>query len=181
MEKIAAKQIDGVVDLVTEQQVTARKQFNGGVGASNGTSTHYPILKGGYLYWVVSPGGFPQEGDYRLGVGSNGRDPLQWYNRRVFKPAQTVGTHAFAVTADGALKMLVGLRPLHQSIDSQVTARKTRRATQCTPPLLGCCAVCSVDLPELADVLLFPFPLARSTRLSLARSSSWHLQPQTPL
>ena len=72
MEKIAAKQIDGVVDLVTEQQVTARKQFNGGVGASNGTSTHYPILSGGYLYWVVSPGGFPQEGDYRLGVGGNG-------------------------------------------------------------------------------------------------------------
>jgi hypothetical protein len=61
MEKIAAKQIDGVVDLVTEQQVTARKQFDGGVGASNGTSTHYPILNGGYLYWVVSPGGNPEE------------------------------------------------------------------------------------------------------------------------
>jgi hypothetical protein len=72
MEKIPAKQIDGVVDLVTEQQVTARKQFDDGVGASNGTSTHYPILKGGYLYWVVSPGGNPQNGDYRLGVGSSG-------------------------------------------------------------------------------------------------------------
>jgi hypothetical protein len=86
MEKIAAKQIDGVVDLVTEQQVTARKQFNGGVGASNGTSTHYPILSGGYLYWVVSPGGFPQEGDYRLGVGGNGALAFEIWQNSAWAP-----------------------------------------------------------------------------------------------
>jgi hypothetical protein len=86
MEKIAAKQIDGVVDLVTEQQVTARKQFNGGVGASNGTSTHYPILSGGYLYWVVSPGGFPEEGDYRLGVGSNGALAFEIWQNSAWAP-----------------------------------------------------------------------------------------------
>ena len=70
MDRIASKQIDGVVDLTTFQQVTARKQFDGGVGASNGLSSHYPILSGGYLYWVASPTRFPADGDYRLGVTS---------------------------------------------------------------------------------------------------------------
>ena len=48
MEKIAAKQVDGVVDLSSEQVVPGRKQFDGGVGSSPGQTGHYPLLVGGF-------------------------------------------------------------------------------------------------------------------------------------
>ena len=68
MDKIASKQIDGVVDLASVQSVSGRKQFNGGVGSNAGPSGHYPLLSGGYLYWVASPAGSVAENDYRMGV-----------------------------------------------------------------------------------------------------------------
>lgn len=70
MDKIASKQIDGVVDLSSVQTVSGRKQFNGGVGSGAGPSGHYPILSGGYLYWVTSPAGSVTENDYRMGVSA---------------------------------------------------------------------------------------------------------------
>jgi hypothetical protein len=68
MDKIASKQIDGVVDLASVQSISGRKQFNGGVGSGAGPSGHYPLLWGGYLYWVASPAGSVAENDYRMGV-----------------------------------------------------------------------------------------------------------------
>ena len=55
-----------------------------------------------------------------LGAGSNNKAPSSWRNSRLFRPSQTVGTHAFAVTNHGAQKLFSALRPLIQSIDSQI-------------------------------------------------------------
>ncbi len=71
MEKIASKQIDGIVDLNSYQSIPARKQFEGGVGAGHGPTGHYPLLSGGYIYWVINPGTQPQQGDYRMGISPN--------------------------------------------------------------------------------------------------------------
>jgi hypothetical protein len=68
MEKIASKQVEGVVDLNSFQSIPARKQFDGGVGAGNGLTDHYPLLSGGFIYWVIDPHSEPQEKDYRMGV-----------------------------------------------------------------------------------------------------------------
>jgi len=73
MEKIAAKQVEGVVDLNSDQVVPGRKQFDGGVGSSPGQTGHYPLLVGGFLYWVINPNGEVKEGDYRLGISPNSR------------------------------------------------------------------------------------------------------------
>lgn len=73
MEKIAAKQVDGVLDLNSEQVVPGRKQFDGGVGSSAGQTGHYPMIVAGFLYWVLSPNGEVQDGDFRLGVSPNTR------------------------------------------------------------------------------------------------------------
>lgn len=70
MEKIASKQVEGVVDLNSFQSIPARKQFEGGVGAGNGPTGHYPLLSGGFIYWVLNPDSEPQENDYRMGVSS---------------------------------------------------------------------------------------------------------------
>jgi len=78
MQKIAAKQVEGVVDLSSTQVIPARKQFEGGVGSGPGTSGHYPVIAGGFLYWVMDPDGSPQERDYRLGLSpSTGLMSLQ--------------------------------------------------------------------------------------------------------
>lgn len=68
MEKIASKQIDGIVDLNSFQNIPARKQFEGGVGAGYGPTGHYPLLSAGYIYWVLNPAAQPQEGDFRMGI-----------------------------------------------------------------------------------------------------------------
>jgi|GEM_PF-1431010 len=78
MEKIAAKQVDGVVDLSSTQVIPGRKQFDGGVGSSQGQTGHYPLIVAGFLYWVLDPNGAVQEGDFRLGVSpSTGMVALQ--------------------------------------------------------------------------------------------------------
>lgn len=78
MQKIAAKQVEGVMDLDSIQVVSARKQFDGGVGSGAGPSGHYPIIAGGFLYWVMDPDGSPQERDFRLGLSpSTGLMSLQ--------------------------------------------------------------------------------------------------------
>jgi hypothetical protein len=68
MEKIASKQVEGIVDMNSYQSIPARKQFEGGVGAGFGPTGHYPLLSGGFIYWVLNPDGQPQNGDYRMGV-----------------------------------------------------------------------------------------------------------------
>ena len=68
MDKIASKQIDGVVDLSSFQQVSGRKQFNSGIITSNGAYSHYPVLGGGFLHFYASPDDAPQDGDYRIGI-----------------------------------------------------------------------------------------------------------------
>jgi len=73
MEKIASKQVEGVVDLNSFQRIPARKEFLGGVGAGNGSTGHYPLLSGGFIYWVLDPDSEPQENDYRMGVSPDTR------------------------------------------------------------------------------------------------------------
>jgi hypothetical protein len=114
VEKIAAKQIDGVLDLTTVQEVLGRKQFSGGVGASNGASSHFPIMSGGYLYWVASPTRFPDSGDFRLGVHPGNALKFQvmqdgvWTN---YCPPGCSSTSCFTygtriLMADGSLKLI---------------------------------------------------------------------------
>ena len=73
MEKIASKQVEGVVDLNSFQRIPARKEFLGGVGAGYGSTGHYPLLSGGFIYWVLDPDSEPQENDYRMGVSPDTR------------------------------------------------------------------------------------------------------------
>jgi len=73
MEKIASKQVEGVVDLNSFQRIPARKEFLGGVGSGYGSTGHYPLLSGGFIYWVLDPDSEPQENDYRMGVSPDTR------------------------------------------------------------------------------------------------------------
>eukprot|EP00960_Hanusia_phi_P049538 759602-Hanusia_phi.AAC.2 len=78
---------------------------------------HFPRLL--ELYWRHAP---PYEDTdmLYLGAGSNRKGPRSWIHRFLFRPQQTVGTHAYAVTSHGAEKLLSALKPLIQSIDSQI-------------------------------------------------------------
>mmetsp|Transcript_12175 Transcript_12175/g.42357 ORF Transcript_12175/g.42357 Transcript_12175/m.42357 type:complete len:1028 (-) Transcript_12175:32-3115(-) len=78
---------------------------------------HFPRLL--ELYWRHAPSYLDTDVLY-LGAGSNRKGPRSWINRFLFRPQQTVGTHAYAVTSHGAEKLLSALRPLIQSIDSQI-------------------------------------------------------------
>ena len=81
---------------------------------------HFNTLLSAAWSRLPSPSAWGEPDVIYLGVGSNCKEPLEWINRRFFRPSQTVGTHAYAVTAEGAGKLLASLLPLHQSIDSQI-------------------------------------------------------------
>eukprot|EP00802_Teleaulax_amphioxeia_P018992 Tamp_19207.p1 GENE.Tamp_19207~~Tamp_19207.p1 ORF type:complete len:400 (+),score=46.90 Tamp_19207:179-1201(+) len=86
-----------------------------------------------------------------LGAGSNNKAPSSWLNSKVFRPAQTVGTHAFAVTYHGAQKLFSALQPLIQSIDSQI--HETLLA------YLNIYAFATPDPPHTHSAVLRPYPL----------------------
>jgi GR25 family glycosyltransferase involved in LPS biosynthesis len=78
---------------------------------------HFPLLFR-HAWPAVPP--YEQVDVLYLGAGSNNKAPTSWVNSKLFRPSQTVGTHAFAVTNHGAQKVFSALRPLIQSIDSQI-------------------------------------------------------------
>jgi hypothetical protein len=69
MEKISSKQITGVVDLNSNQSITGRKDFQGGLTSSGGPTGHIPLMQDGYLYFVRDPNQVA-DGDFRFGVSS---------------------------------------------------------------------------------------------------------------
>jgi hypothetical protein len=69
----------------------------------------------------------------------------------VFLPSQTVGTHAFAVTLHGAQKLFSALRPLIQSIDSQIH--------ETLLPFLNIYAFATPDPPHTHSTALRPYTL----------------------
>jgi len=69
MAKIKTKQIDGAVDLNSEQFIFAPKYFFSGLGTVAGTDTHSIYIRYGFIYWLQSIHGFVvTENDLRLGV-----------------------------------------------------------------------------------------------------------------
>jgi hypothetical protein len=69
MEKISSKQISGVVDLNSNQSISGRKDFLGGLTSSAGPTGHIPLIQDGYIYFVRDPNQVA-DGDFRLGVSS---------------------------------------------------------------------------------------------------------------
>ena len=69
MEKISSKQITGVVDLNSNQSISGRKDFLGGLTSSAGPTGHIPLIQDGYIYFVRDPNQVA-DGDFRLGVSS---------------------------------------------------------------------------------------------------------------
>ena len=69
MEKISSKQITGVVDLNSNQSISGRKDFLGGLTSSAGPTGHIPLIQDGYIYFVRNTNQVA-DGDFRLGVSS---------------------------------------------------------------------------------------------------------------
>jgi len=69
MEKIAAKQIEGVVDTFSDQSIEGEKSFNGQVNFIASTPQLFSGMRieGNYLYWLQSFDQLDVDGNIRIG------------------------------------------------------------------------------------------------------------------
>lgn len=70
MDKISAKQIEGVVDTTSAQSIDGEKTFARPTTflAQMGKEFTCMCIDGLNLYWLITPGQFDQEGNKRLGI-----------------------------------------------------------------------------------------------------------------
>lgn len=70
MDKISAKQIEGVVDTISAQSIDGEKTFARPTTflAQMGKEFTCMCIDGLNLYWLITPGQFDQDGNKRLGI-----------------------------------------------------------------------------------------------------------------
>lgn len=82
MDKISAKQIEGVVDTTTSQSIAGEKTFESPTFflAQNGKDYTAMCIDGLFVYWLVVDGAFEIDGTRRFGFDmTTGRFGLQEY------------------------------------------------------------------------------------------------------
>ncbi len=80
MNKISAKQIEGVVDTTSSQSVGGEKTFMNPVNfQTNINNQEFTMtINGAFVYWLMMPGSLEAEGNKRLGINPfNGQFGLQ--------------------------------------------------------------------------------------------------------
>ena len=68
MNKILAKQVMGMVDSSSDQEVDGKKTFNKDVVFDKGTNNFDIVIHEGFIYWVQDRNQLNQEGNMRMGV-----------------------------------------------------------------------------------------------------------------
>lgn len=72
MAKISAKQVEGVVDLVNDQNIAGNKIFSDSISVTTADDTFTMItIVGAYIYWLQVPNQLDYEGNLRLGPDPN--------------------------------------------------------------------------------------------------------------
>ena len=66
MSKINAKQVDGVLDTSSSQQVTGQKTFSSAQTFLGGMQS--VIISDGYIYWALNPPILNEDGNSRLRI-----------------------------------------------------------------------------------------------------------------
>lgn len=66
MSKINAKQVDGVLDTSSSQQVTGQKTFSSAQTFLGGMQS--VIISDGYIYWALNPAVLNEDGNSRLRI-----------------------------------------------------------------------------------------------------------------
>ncbi len=79
MSKILAKQVEGGVDINSEQIIEGKKTFSAPIICKNKESSHHIVNVNGFIYWVTNPEILDQNGNYRLGV-VNSKLSIQYYS-----------------------------------------------------------------------------------------------------
>jgi hypothetical protein len=67
-EKIQAKQVEGVVDTTTQQDINARKIFKAPQVFDKLSATFHIVPFQGFIYWVQNRDVLNQIGNFRIGV-----------------------------------------------------------------------------------------------------------------
>lgn len=78
MNKLTAKQVEGVLDTTSNQEVTGQKTFSS-AQAFTGRDQSI-VLAGGYMYWVSDPTVLNQHGNTRIQF-INGQMLVEVYDR----------------------------------------------------------------------------------------------------
>lgn len=78
MAKLTAKQVDGVLDATSSQEVSGQKTFSS-AQAFLGEQQSI-VISGGYLYWVSNPAMLNQSGNTRIQF-INGQMLVEVYDR----------------------------------------------------------------------------------------------------
>jgi hypothetical protein len=70
MDKISAKQVEGIVDTATRQQIDGEKIFSSPTNFLSPFGKEFTAMciDGLNIYWLITPGVFDQEGNRRLGI-----------------------------------------------------------------------------------------------------------------
>ena len=82
MNKISAKQIEGVVDTKNPQNIEGEKTFmNPAFFQSSINNTVWTMcINGAFVYWLQTPGVYDSDGNKRLGINPmNGQFGLQMF------------------------------------------------------------------------------------------------------
>jgi len=68
MGKILAKQIEGSVDLISDQTIEGKKTFSAPIVCQKKSSSHHMINVDGFTYWVQDTDNLMEDGNFRIGV-----------------------------------------------------------------------------------------------------------------
>ena len=78
MAKLTAKQIDGVLDTSSDQEVSGQKTFSSAQAFTGGEQSM--VISGGYIYWVQNPTNLNEQGNTRLRF-QNGQMQVEVFDR----------------------------------------------------------------------------------------------------
>lgn len=70
MNKIKAKQVDGIVDNSSRQPISGEKTFIDMAVFEDKTEQNHVVIKDGFIYWVINPENLNEAGNIRQGVVS---------------------------------------------------------------------------------------------------------------
>ena len=79
MDKIPVKQVDGAVDLTTEQRIECKKSFQDLVVAQDNNNGPFMRIDGSFIYWLQHENIFDEIGNKRVGV-LNGNFVMESFN-----------------------------------------------------------------------------------------------------
>ncbi len=79
MNKILAKQVEGGVDINSDQIIEGTKTFSAPIICDKNESSHHMVNVNGFIYWVNNPDKLDENGNFRLGV-VNSQLSIQHYS-----------------------------------------------------------------------------------------------------